>query len=87
MRFGGLFAFFAAADVSCAVFGAATTLLLPCGVPVKATRREPRVLRQRAAHLVHARAARRSGPRRWLLDHVDLAEQRVARRFGAVRVP
>ena len=54
IRFGGALRFFAAADVSSAPsFGATTTLLLPCGVPVNAERREPGVLRQRAADLVH----------------------------------
>ena len=73
-----------AADVR-PVFGVATTLLLPCGVPVNASVREPRVLRQRAADLIHD-----VRPDEAIfveaLDDVHLAEQRVAHRFGAIAI-
>ena len=75
--------FFAAADVSCAALGATTTLLLPCGVPVNDERREPRVLRQRAADLVDD-VRPDEAVFVEALDDVDLAEQRSRARFGAV---
>ena len=53
MRFGGWLRFLRGGRRVLAAFGVTTTLLLPCGVPVNADAGEPRVLRQRAADLVH----------------------------------